>query len=413
MATEPVQHSEETLAQYKIIERGTSEIIPAKELLDKLEKSLKTGRPLRVKAGFDPTAPDLHLGHYVLLRKLRHFQELGHEVIFLIGDFTGMIGDPSGRSATRKRMTREDVEENARTYKEQVFRILDESKTRIEFNSAWCSKMNFEDVLGLTARYTVARMIERDDFTKRMQNNEAISLIEFIYPLVQGYDSVVLESDVEVGGNDQKFNLLVGRELQSQYGEEPQAIVTTPLLVGLDGQRKMSKSYDNYIGINETPYSMFAGLMSISDDLMWDYFHYLTDIPEDTIASYKSDPFEAKKILGRTVVDDLHGKGEGEKARELWEKEKSGSGRTSMVLPPDTPVHLVKESMPCRLPLANLVVEAGQEKSLSAIRRLMDSGAVKIGENLETVKDREHMLDFPGEYAVRIGKKKYLILKGE
>ena len=262
------EYSKETLQQLEILKRGVEEILPEEPLLEKIEKSLKSGKPLKIKAGFDPTAPDLHLGHTVLLRKLRQFQDLGHEVIFLIGDFTATIGDPTGRSATRKRLTTEEVKANAKTYEEQVFKILDRDKTRIVFNSEWCMSMKVDEVLGLTARYTVARMIERDDFHKRMKAGESISIIEFIYPLFQGYDSVVLESDVELGGTDQKFNLLVGRELQNQYGQEQQVIMTLPLLVGLDGQKKMSKSYDNYIGIDEEPFKIFAKAMSVSDDLL-------------------------------------------------------------------------------------------------------------------------------------------------
>lgn len=405
-------YSSETLAAFEKIKRGTVEIIPEESLLDKLENSKKTGIPLKIKAGFDPTAPDLHLGHIVLLRKLKHFQELGHEVIFLIGDFTGKIGDPTGRSATRKRMTDEEVKENARTYEEQVFRVLDKSKTRVAFNSEWCSGMSFEDVLGLTARYTVARMIERDDFSKRLAANESISLIEFIYPLIQGYDSVALKSDVELGGNDQKFNLLVGRELQKEFQIEPQSIVTMPLLIGLDGQRKMSKSYDNYIAINETPYNMFAKIMSTSDDLMWNYFLLLTDIELSELEKMKNDPFEAKKILGVTIIDSLIGNNSGQGARTQWEEEKGSGGRKKMVLPPDTPLYEIKNKPPSSELLINIIVNAGIESSTSAVRRLIDSGSIKIGEDLETVKTKDFMLKFPGKYVVRVGKKKYLRIEG-
>ncbi len=406
------EYSPETLADMAKLERGASEILPRDELLSKLERARQTGRPLRVKAGFDPTAPDLHLGHTVLLRKLKHFQDLGHEIIFLIGDFTGMIGDPTGRSATRKRLSAAEVQENAKTYTRQVFKILDEKKTRIEFNSKWCAPMTFEEVLVLTARYTVARMVERDDFSKRLAANESISLVEFMYPLVQGYDSVILKSDVELGGTDQKFNLLVGRELQKEYGQEPQAILTTPLLIGLDGGRKMSKSYDNYIGINETPYAMFAKLLSISDELMWDYYLLLTDLPETEIASLKNDPFEAKKLLGERIVDDYHPVGSGRAARDQWESEKSAGGRGHMVLPPDTPEYRVKAPVPCRLQLAAIVADAGLEQSKSAVRRLIKSGAVKIGDDLATVADEGFELEFPGQYTVRVGKKKYLKILG-
>ncbi len=405
------KYSKETLAAMEKIRRGALEVLPENELLDKLEESHKSKNPLRIKAGFDPTAPDLHLGHLVLIRKIRHFQELGHTILFLIGDFTGMIGDPTGRSATRKRLTEKEVAENAKTYEKQIFRILDPARTQIVFNSAWCSGMSFQDVLGLTARYTVARMIERDDFSKRIAAGDAISIIEFLYPLIQGYDSVELKADVELGGNDQKFNLLVGRELQSQYGLSPQCIVTTPLLVGLDGQRKMSKSYGNYIGIEEKPYEMFAKIMSISDDLMWDYFVYLTDIPQNEIESMRSEPFEAKKLLGTTIIDSLHGAGAGAEGRTQWEKEKSSAGRTKMVIPPDAPIYLVEEQG--ELSLVKLVVDSGVESTASAVKRLIEAGAVKLGEELETVTSKEHTLKFPGEYSLRLGKKKYLILKSK
>lgn len=277
---------------FELIKRGTVEIIPETELKDKLQLN----RKLIIKAGFDPTAPDLHLGHAVLLRKMKHFQTLGHEVQFLLGDFTGMIGDPTGKSETRKRLTKEDVVRNAETYKEQVFKILDPDKTKIVFNSHWCSKMNFEDVLILSSKYNVARLLERDDFNKRYKAGNPISLIEFLYPLVQGYDSVVMEADIELGGTDQKFNLLVGRELQRDYGKTPQTVITLPLLVGLDGVKKMSKSLGNYIGFNEDAINMFGKIMSISDDLMWNYFELLTDIPKSEIENRKSAISKKKHI---------------------------------------------------------------------------------------------------------------------
>lgn len=408
-------YSKEALEQFEILKRGVEEILPETALLDKLEKSLSTGKPLKVKAGFDPTAPDLHLGHTVLLRKLRQFQDLGHQVIFLIGDFTATIGDPTGRSATRKRLTPEEVKANAKTYEEQVFKILDREKTEIVFNSKWCMPLKVDEVLGLTARYTVARMIERDDFSKRMKAGESISIIEFIYPLFQGYDSVVLESDVELGGTDQKFNLLVGRELQNQYGQEPQVILTLPLLVGLDGQKKMSKSYDNYIGIEETPYNIFAKAMSVSDDLMWDYYTLLTSVPFGEIEVLKQDPLNAKKKLAAHLVDFLHpdpdsetGQSPGQQARQSWDREKGKEGRDKLVLPPDTPVLQVSEK---EIPLTQAVVDAGLEKSASAVKRLIESGAIRMGQELEVVEDKKLMLSFPGRYEIKIGKKKYLIVE--
>ena len=405
---EKKEYSPEVLEAFALIKRGADEILPEETLLDKLERSRETGKPLIVKAGFDPTAPDLHLGHTVLIRKLKHFQDLGHEVHFLIGDFTGMIGDPTGRSATRVRMTREDVEKNAETYKEQVFKILDPEKTKVDFNSTWCADMKFQDVLGLTARYTVARMLERDDFSKRYAGGESISMIEFLYPLVQGYDSVAMKADIELGGTDQKFNLLVGRELQSQFGQEAQAILTVPLLVGLDGEKKMSKSYNNYIGINEKPYEMFAKTMSISDELMTNYYVLLTDIALDEIeAEIKNDPFEAKKKLGIYIADCYHPPGSGQNAREQWEQEKS-INREKITPPPGTPEFTLKESMP----LVNILKEAELEKSLSGARRLVDGGAIKIeiaGETL-TVEDQNYIVqsESAGRIPVKIGKKRYL-----
>lgn len=419
-----------TLADFEIIRRGAEEILPEKELIQRLDESRRLGVPLKIKAGFDPTAPDLHLGHTVLLRKLRHFQDLGHTVIFLIGDFTGMIGDPTGRSATRKRLSREEVAENARTYQRQVFRILDEKRTEIVFNSKWLADMRFEDVLGLTARYTVARMIERDDFQKRLASGDSISMIEFMYPLIQGYDSVVLNSDVEIGGTDQKFNLLVGRSLQEQYGHRPQCILTMPLLVGLDGVKKMSKSFGNYIGIDESPYHIFAKTMSISDDLMWSYYELLTDVPAADLQEMKSactpdsanpgngqNPMEIKKQLGTLLVDWLH-PGHGAEARAKWESEKAAARNDQMVLPPDTPVFQVPDSLLSgatgtkKAPLAQILVDSKIEASMSAVKRSIEAGSVKLGESLATVSDPKLMLDFPGEYAVRVGKKKYLIIRG-
>ncbi len=397
----------------ELIQRGTVEVLPEVELKKKLERSALKKKPLIIKAGFDPTAPDLHLGHLVLLRKMKHFQELGHEVHFLIGDFTGMIGDPTGRNETRKTLTREEVEINAQTYKEQVFKILDPQKTKILFNSAWCANLKFEEVLSLTARYTVARLLERDDFSKRYKAGESISLIEFMYPLIQGFDSVQMKADVELGGSDQKFNLLVGRELQTSFGLEPQVIITTPLLVGLDGKRKMSKSYQNYIGINETPYQLFAKSMSVSDELMWDYFILLTDLPYSQIETLRKDThnyFEAKKILGEQLVEQLYNQEEAKKAREIWEKEKSS--RNILVLPPDVPIYkiptnLIKEK---NISLIDLMLGAGIEKSKSAIRRLIESKSIYMGENLEVVEDVNFTLPLPlrSSYIFKIGKKRYL-----
>src|SRR5438270_1586553 len=310
------------------IKKGSSEIIRESNLREKLERSLASGKPLRVKAGFDPTAPDLHLGHTVLLRKLKHFQDLGHTIVFLIGDFTGMIGDPTGRSATRPPLTREQIEENAETYKAQVFKILDPVKTVIDFNSRWFSKFSAEDFIRLTAKSTVSQMLEREDFHKRFQEEKLIAMHELIYPLAQGYDSVALEADVELGGTDQKFNLLVGRELQRAYGQESQIVLTTPILEGLDGVNKMSKSLGNAIGIHEPPLEMYGKIMSISDEMMWRYYQLLTDVSSADISKMKQDtttgaahPMTLKKDLARRIVADFHTPETATKAGEDWSKQ--------------------------------------------------------------------------------------------
>src|SRR5437588_5490772 len=294
--------------QLAYIKKGAAEIIRESELREKLEHSRKTGKPLRIKAGFDPTAPDLHLGHTVLIRKLKHFQDLGHTVVFLIGDFTGLIGDPTGRSATRKPLTREEIDQNAETYKAQVFKILDAKKTVVDFNSRWFSKFTAEDFIRLAAKYTVSQVLEREDFHKRFQEEKPIAMHELMYPLAQGYDSVALEADVELGGTDQKFNLLMGRELQRHYGQPSQVVLTMPILEGLDGVQKMSKSYGNYIGIYEKPLEMYGKVMSISDELMWRYYELLTDLSVAEIANLKKDehPMQAKKALAGRIVTDFH-----------------------------------------------------------------------------------------------------------
>src|SRR3954462_11995096 len=299
--------------QLAYIKKGSAEIIRESELREKMEKSRQSGKPLRVKAGFDPTAPDLHLGHTVLIRKLKHFQDLGHTVVFLIGDFTGMIGDPTGRSVTRPPLTREEIEKNAETYKEQVFKILDSKKTVIDFNNRWFAKFTAADFIKLAAKVTVSQMLEREDFHKRFQEEKPIAMHELIYPLAQGYDSVALEADVELGGTDQKFNLLVGRELQRAYGQPSQIVLTMPILEGLDGVQKMSKSLGNAIGINEPPQEMYGKVMSISDELMWRFYELLTDMPMDGIESLKNQcdtgaahPMELKKALAEKIVADFH-----------------------------------------------------------------------------------------------------------
>jgi tyrosyl-tRNA synthetase len=313
--------------QMAIIKRGALEILLEKELQEKLEKSAKSGVPLRIKAGFDPTAPDLHLGHTVLLHKMRQFQQLGHEIYFLIGDFTGMIGDPTGKSETRKPLTREDVLKNAETYKEQVFKILDPAKTRVVFNSEWLARLTASDLIGLAAKCTVARMLEREDFSNRFANQLPISIHEFLYPLIQGYDSVALKADVELGGTDQKFNLLVGRELQREWGQPPQTVITMPLLEGLDGVNKMSKSLGNYIGINEPADEIYGKVMSISDELMCRYYELLSDMSLIELDKLKAGikngsfhPMEIKKQLGREMVTRYHGTAAAAQAEENFVK---------------------------------------------------------------------------------------------
>src|SRR5437764_7519151 len=307
---------------------GSAEITRDAEVRERLEKSAKTGTPLKVKAGFDPTAPDLHVGHTVLIRKLKHFQDLGHTVIFLIGDFTGMIGDPTGRSATRPPLTREQIDQNAETYKAQVFKILDSQKTVVDFNSRWLSRLSPEDFVRLLAKFTVSQMLEREEFHKRFQEEKPIALHELIYPICQGYDSVALQCDVELGGTDQKINLLVGRELQRSYGQPSQIILTMPILEGTDGVQKMSKSYGNYIGINEPPQEIYGKVMSISDGLMWRYYELLTDVTTSEIEQMKTDasagrqhPMALKKTLARRIVSDFHSEQAAQQAEENWTKQ--------------------------------------------------------------------------------------------
>ncbi len=352
--------------QLAYIKKGAAEIVKESELRAKLERSFKTGKPIRVKAGFDPTAPDLHLGHTVLLRKLKHFQDLGHTVIFLIGDFTGMIGDPTGRSATRPPLTLEQIEQNAKTYKAQVFRILSPEKTVVDFNSRWFSKFTAEDFIRLCAKYTVSQMLEREDFHKRFQEEKPIAVHELLYPLAQGYDSVALEADVELGGTDQKFNLLVGRELQRSYGQESQVVLTTPILEGLDGVNKMSKSLGNAIGIHEPPLEMYGKIMLISDDMMWRYYELLTDVRTDQIAQMKQDaasgkshPMALKKELARSIVADFHSAEAAAKAGEDWAKQFQKDG-----VPEDTQRVAVEVA---KVRAADVVPNSGQGGSAQNI----------------------------------------------
>ncbi len=369
----------EILAQIK---RGTEEILIESELVEKLE----SGKRLRIKAGFDPTAPDLHLGHTVLINKLRVFQELGHEVLFLIGDFTGMIGDPTGKSSTRPPLTRDQVIENARSYEQQIFKILDPEKTLVMFNSSWMNEMSSADLIQLAARHTVARMLERDDFSKRYKGGQPIAIHEFLYPLIQGYDSVAMKADVELGGTDQKFNLLVGRELQKQYGQPQQTVITLPILEGLDGVQKMSKSLNNYIGISEAPDDMFGKIMSISDDLMWRYFELLSFRPITEIEGFQKEmaegrnPRDVKFLLGEEIVARFHSQAEATAARENFiARFQKGA------MPDDIPEKTLNSEG--GLAIANLLKQAGLTQSTSDALRMIRQGAVKIdGERIEDSK---------------------------
>jgi tyrosyl-tRNA synthetase len=396
---------EDLKIQVELLKRGTVDLISEGELVSKLEKK----KILKIKAGFDPTAPDLHLGHLVLLRKLRHFQDYGHEVNFLLGDFTGMIGDPSGKSETRKTLTREEVLVNSQTYQDQVFRVLDSQKTKVVFNSEWCSPMRFEEVLILTSKYSVARLLERDDFNKRYKAGNTISLLEFMYPLVQGYDSVAMESDVEIGGTDQKFNLLVGRDLQRDYGKEPQCVITMPLLVGLDGAKKMSKSLGNYVGITEPPIDMYGKLMSISDDLMWNYFELLTDLPTATIQALKSGiakneihPKEVKTKMSLEIMNQLHPESSNQDAIEEWNRIHDTKNRS---IPDDIKTEkLGSEFFKEKNPLLVFILNHfGFTSSVSEGRRLIKNGGLYANE--EKIQDESYFLEQNKEYIIRQGKK--------
>ena len=384
------------------IKRGTDEILTESDLKQKLE----SGKQLTVKAGFDPTAPDLHLGHTVLINKLRHFQDLGHKVIFLIGDFTGQIGDPSGKNKTRPTLTKEEVAENAKSYKDQVFKILKKDLTEVRFNSEWCKDLGAEGLIDLASRYNVARMLERDDFNKRYTSNQSIAVHEFLYPLVQGYDSVALEADVECGGTDQKFNLLVGRELQRSFDQEPQVVLTVPILEGLDGVNKMSKSLNNFVGVDEEPNEMFGKIMSISDTLMWRWFELLSFLPEDEIKELQAsveagmNPRDAKFKLAIEIVDRFHGEGEGEKCKDAFLKRFQKGAIPEDI--EEVSYSLEDESMP----LVNLLKETGMVASTSEASRLIKQGGIKIdSKKVEVPK----MLILAGTKQVyQVGKRKFL-----
>ncbi len=384
--------------QLTYLKKGSAEIIRESDLRAKLEKSLATGKPLRVKLGMDPTAPDLHLGHTVVLRKLKHFQDLGHTAIFLIGDFTGMIGDPTGRSATRPPLTREQIEENSETYKAQVFKILDPQKTVVDFNRRWMGAFSADDFVRLTAKYTVSQLLEREDFHKRFQDEKPISVHELLYPLVQGYDSVALEADVELGGTDQKFNLLVGRELQRAYGQDSQVVLTTPILEGLDGVQKMSKSLNNAIGIHEPPLEMYGKLMSISDEMMWRYYELLTDVSLAEIEKMKREehPMQAKKDLARRIVADFHSEEAAAKAGEDWAKQFQKSEAPDSIETVDVSITDVGELNPLpgsSIKVDKLLFKAGFVSSVTEGGNKRKAGSVKF--NNETVKNPVFLAGVP------------------
>ena len=380
-----------------IIERGADEILPLEELKKKLQKN----KPLRIKVGFDPTAPDLHLGHTVVINKMKQLQDLGHEIIFLIGDFTGMIGDPSGKNVTRKPLTKEEIQENAKSYEEQVFKILDKDKTKIAFNSEWMSKMSSADMITLASRHTVARMLERDDFSKRYKSEQAISIHEFLYPLVQGFDSVALQTDMELGGTDQKFNLLVGRELQKQAGKEPQVILTMPLLEGLDGVQKMSKSLDNYIGIDESPDDMFGKLMSISDDLMWRYLELLSFESLETIESWKQEvkdgenPRNIKFRLAEEIITRFHSNDLAKQAQQNF---------IDRFAKNQTPNEMDEFKFPKGIKIASLLKDSNLVSSTSEALRMIKQGAAKMDGEKITNKDLEPKV---GTSIYQVGKRKF------
>ena len=397
--------------QLDLLQKGAAEIIRVSDLRERLEESRKTGRPLRIKAGFDPTAPDLHLGHTVLMRKLRHFQQLGHTVIFLIGDSTALIGDPTGRNVTRKPLTREQIDANAVTYKEQVFRILDEKLTEVRYNSEWLDKLGYAGLIGLSAKVTLSQMLDRKEFLTRFRAEQDISLHELLYPLAQGYDSVALNSDVELGGTDQKFNLLMGRELQRDYGQKPQIVLMTPILEGTDGVQKMSKSLNNAIGINEPPAEMYGKLMSISDELMWKYWVFLTDLRQSEIDAMRAEvaagtlhPMETKKKLARTIVAGFHGEAAAESANENWSRmfqQKEAAENLEEVTVAFADVAGPEGSNQIRLP--KLLVAMGLAASNAEANRKISEKAVKL--DGETAESPLIPMTLPARLTVRLGKR--------
>jgi tyrosyl-tRNA synthetase len=398
--------------QLAFLRKGTVEIIREDDLRSKLEKSARTGVPLRIKLGADPTAPDIHLGHTVVIRKLRAFQELGHEVIFLIGDFTGLIGDPSGKSATRPQLTREEIAFNAETYKTQIFKLLDPEKTEIDFNSRWMDKLGSDGLIRLASRVTVKQILERDDFEKRLSEEKPIALHELLYPLVQGYDSVALEADVELGGTDQKFNLMVGRNLQREYGKEPQVCILMPLLEGTDGVHKMSKSLNNYIGINEAPQEMFGKIMSISDELMWRYYELLTDLREEEIADLRAsakngerNPRDLKAELAKRIITDFHSAQAASDAEEEFNR---------IFRSKQTPEEIEERTVESGLwKIPRLLVETGLAPSMSEARRLVEQGGVSLDGERCTRTDYEASISAGHILLIQVGKRRFLKVKGQ
>ena len=398
--------------QLSYLGKGTTEIIREAELRAKLEKSAKTGKPLRIKLGADPTAPDIHLGHTVVIRRLHAFQQLGHTAIFLIGDFTGMIGDPSGMNATRPQLTREQIDANAETYRQQIFKLLDPEKTVIEFNSRWMSKMSSADFLRLSSHVTVRQILERDDFQQRLEANRPLALHEIMYPLVMAYDSVALEADIEVGGTDQKFNLLMGRNLQREYEQESQVVMIMPLLEGTDGVHKMSKSLGNYIGINEPPQEIFGKVMSISDDLMWRYYELCTDLSPSAIASLREhtnagerNPRDVKAELAKRIVADFYPESEARKAEEEF----NAMFRNKQA--PDVVEERALESGLWKLP--RLLVELGLVPSMAEARRVIEQGGVYVEGERRTQSDFEVSLSADQSHLIQVGKRRFVRVKGE
>jgi tyrosyl-tRNA synthetase len=398
--------------QLKAIRRGTVEIIPEEELVDKLKTCIRQNKPLRVKQGFDPTAPDIHLGHTVCLRKLRQFQELGHQVILIIGDYTGMVGDPSGRSETRPQLTRDEININAKTYQEQFFKVVDKSKTEVHFNGEWFAQMSFEEVMKLASNFTVARMLERDDFSKRYKDQIPISIHELFYPLMQAYDSVMINADIEIGATEQKFNLLAGRTIQELYGQKPQVILTMPVLVGTDGQQRMSKSLGNYIGIAEPPAEIFGKIMSLPDMQIYNFFELVTDVSSEDLQQIKSEleakktnPMILKKRLGKEIVRMYYDQTQADKACEEFERVFS-----KKELPENIPVINVEHDQP-EIWIAHLLVKAGCAESTSQVRRLIKQGGLYI--DSRRIDDENLKVSVTGEKLIRVGKRGFFRIVGK